>query len=53
MENNQKIVDFEYCSECEHFMKKENEDPCQECLSIFTNAYSHKPKYFKEKEVKK
>lgn len=49
--NEQKIVDFnEYCSKCEYYKKKENEEPCDDCLSNPVNSYSHKPVDFKEKQ---
>lgn len=50
--HDQKIVDFEYCRKCKHFLKPENEEPCSACLNTFTNAYSHKPVNFEEGENK-
>lgn len=39
----------QYCKTCKHFEKKEEEDPCYECLGEPINAYSHKPVYWEEK----
>lgn len=33
----------EYCKSCKHKEVKENEEPCDECLSEPTNLNSHKP----------
>lgn len=33
----------EYCKSCKHKNVKENEEPCEECLSEPTNLNSHKP----------
>lgn len=47
-----KIVDFyKYCKDCKHFMKKECEDPCNNCLSNPANIDSHKPVDFEAKLV--
>ncbi len=51
MVNDQKVVEFDvYCKKCEHYNKSESEDPCWDCLANPVNTYSHKPKFFKEKE---
>lgn len=42
----------DYCPTCEHRDKKENEEPCYECLDNPTNLYSHKPVKYEEKESK-
>lgn len=39
-----------YCKLCEYRDKKENEDPCDACLSEPVNTNCHKPVLFKEKE---
>lgn len=41
----------QYCSKCINKDKKEDEDPCYDCLSEPVNTNSHKPVYFKEKET--
>ena len=40
-----------YCENCQYRYNKEDEEPCDECLNEPSNTYSHKPVYFKEKEV--
>lgn len=48
-----KEVDFhKYCEKCEHFSKKEDEEPCDECLEEPYNLYSHKPTKFKDRGIK-
>lgn len=50
MEETYKEVYFgEYCKTCKHEMKKENEEPCDACLSEPLNLHSHKPVFWKEK----
>lgn len=47
MRNDYKEVYFEnYCNKCAHEKKKENEEPCDECLSHGVNLHSHKPVKF-------
>ena len=51
MEEGYKEVYFnEYCKNCKHKDKKEDESPCDECLSEPANLHSHKPVKFEEKE---
>jgi len=46
-----KIVDFhKYCPKCQHWEKKESEDPCYDCLNQAWNEDTHRPISFKEKE---
>lgn len=52
MEIVDKIVDFAYCVSCKFYETPEVEEPCHECLNNFTNANSHVPVNFKEKEEK-
>lgn len=33
----------DYCKSCKHYKLKEDEDPCDECLSAPVNLYSHRP----------
>lgn len=40
---------YKYCISCKHGAKKENEEPCDECLTEFSNEYSHKPIKWEEK----
>ena len=50
MIDNYKEVRFDlYCKKCKHCNKKEDEEPCDECLSNPVNLYSHKPINFEEK----
>ena len=52
--NSEKEVRFDlYCQKCEHYPKREDEDPCYECLDSSVNYYSRKPVNFKEKENRK
>ena len=52
MEIVDKIVDFAHCVNCKFYETSEAEEPCHECLNNFTNANSHVPVNFKEKEEK-
>lgn len=48
--DNYLMVDFEtYCKTCEHKDRKENEQPCCECLEHPTNLHSRKPVKWEEK----
>lgn len=48
-----KIVEFnKYCCTCEHFNKKEDEEPCFTCLAEPENANSHKPVKWEEASMK-
>lgn len=40
----------QYCKTCKHKEKKDNEEPCDECLDNPINVYSHKPVNYKEKD---
>ena len=40
----------EYCKTCENEKKKEEDDPCYDCLNNPVNEDSHKPIHYKEKE---
>ena len=54
MENHYKFVNFErYCPECQHKTLKEDDHPCDECLTYPTNVDSHKPVFWKEKSSQK
>ena len=33
----------DYCKSCKHYKLREDEDPCDECLSASVNLYSHRP----------
>ena len=41
---------YEYCSKCKHKDKKEEEDPCCECLEYPVNENSHKPIKYEEND---
>lgn len=41
-----------YCKTCKHRDLNGYEEPCDECLSVFANLYSHKPVKY-EKNSKK
>lgn len=38
-----------YCKDCVHFEKKENEEPCSECLEKPTNYATDRPVKFEKK----
>lgn len=44
----EKPVNFTCCKKCIHFSKREDEDPCWDCLNTRTNENSYKPVYYKE-----
>lgn len=47
--NDQKEVYFDrYCPLCKHKDRKEEEDPCYNCLAEAVNTDSHKPINFEE-----
>lgn len=51
MEEKAHIVDFEkYCPECKHYDKKENEQPCDQCLGISARMNSRKPERWEERD---
>lgn len=51
MEYPYKLVHFhDYCVKCKYYDRKEEEDPCFECLENPVNLYSHKPLKFEEAE---
>ena len=39
-----------YCKKCKHCDKKEDKEPCDECLNNPVNLYSHKPINFEEEK---
>ena len=41
-----KEVYFEYCNSCSHLEKDEEEEPCCECLKIFSREDTHRPMYY-------
>ena len=51
MEYPYKEVHFhDYCVKCKYYDRKEEEDPCFECLENPVILYSHKPLKFKKSE---
>lgn len=53
MEEIYKEVYFDkYCETCKHKELKEDEEPCAECLTYPSNAYSHKPINYEENKKK-
>lgn len=42
-----------YCESCEHCAKKDNEEPCEECLDHPINLHSHKPVNYQKATPKK
>lgn len=40
----------QYCGSCKYGDLEEENDPCNTCLAIPANEYSHKPIYWKSKE---
>lgn len=48
-EINDKIVEYDkYCVNCKHILVKEEEEPCNECLTYPVNQGSIKPIHFEE-----
>ena len=45
-ENYKEVLFWKFCKKCMHSRKKENEDPCYDCLKDHHNPNSHKPTYF-------
>ena len=43
----------EYCVKCKHRKAKNNEEPCNECLSEPLNWNTHRPVKYEEKGVEK
>lgn len=41
-----------YCKTCKHGDLNGYEEPCDECLSVFANLYSHKPVKYEENSKK-
>lgn len=41
-----------YCKTCKHRDLNGYEEPCDECLSVFANLYSHKPVKYEENSKK-
>ena len=41
---------YEYCGRCRHETKKEEDEPCFECLNEPANEDSHEPVYFEKKK---
>lgn len=50
--NYKEVYFYQWCGKCVHEELNEYEDPCNECLLYGVREGSHKPTYFKEKEVK-
>lgn len=48
MENDYKIVDFEFCNTCKHKDVPQADDPCHDCLGEPVNLYSHRPVNYEE-----
>ena len=48
--NHEKFVNFRlYCPKCRFYELKEDEEPCNECLSYPVNVESEKPINYREK----
>ena len=44
-----KLVDYvDYCVNCKHYNKPENEDPCWDCLTEPVNEDTRRPVCFEE-----
>lgn len=42
-----------FCKTCKYEKYKNTEEPCNECLTEFTNLYSHMPIKYEKAEMKK
>jgi hypothetical protein len=51
MEDRYKFVEYEkYCNQCKFKDTPDDEEPCDECLTISGRLYSHKPEKFEKEE---
>lgn len=49
MEINPKIVEYnEWCIKCQNILKKDSENPCNDCLNTPVNQGSKKPINYEE-----
>lgn len=46
MHTEEKEVDFTNCKVCVHYEKREDEEPCDECLNIPFRLDSHTPVFY-------
>lgn len=47
---NKHLVEFDmYCPACKHVKKKEDEEPCSECLKVAARENSRKPERWESK----
>lgn len=51
MENTKLVEFYKYCSTCKHADLPEEDDPCNECLTIPARESSHKPEKYEEKDI--
>ena len=52
-EKEKEVYFHQYCVDCKHRYKHEEEEPCDECLENPYNFGSHKPVKFEERTAKK
>lgn len=52
MKNHKEVIFNAWCRICKHYNKKENEEPCEECLSEPTNLHSEKPVKYERSHTK-
>lgn len=51
MDTQNKFVEYEkYCPKCKYFSLDDSDDPCNECLTVPVNEFSHKPINFEEQK---
>lgn len=43
------VLYYKYCKNCKHEKVKDNEEPCEECLSEPARLHSERPVNFEEK----
>lgn len=43
-----KLVEYEKCKTCKHWLVNEQEEPCDECLSTPARDVSHTPIHYEE-----
>lgn len=52
MDNIKEVIYEGYCRICKHFPLRDQDDPCNSCLTQSWNINSHKPVNFEKKDEK-
>lgn len=51
MDNLKEVYFYKYCNTCKFRSTYDDDNPCDECLSIPARENSHKPEYYEEDET--